>query len=278
MSITDIVIPFPAEASWRLKRSPVVRQIRPGQLATRLRDMIAAGELRPGGPVTLQSLSAQFGVSRSSLREAVRLLVAERRGEPLPRRGAVAEPITAAKIDEIVPIIGALEAVAGQFACARISSAELLDLEALHQRLALHFHQGDACAYMQTADAIWQAVFTIAGNDSLSMMHAMLLRQVGWSRVADQAPAEWDAAAQEHELMLRALQVGNEDLWTLVASRHHRHRAALLRRHASERNGMPSEAARGRLQAGWSRGRARAPKRSGIVQWLNAWLNDPAPR
>jgi len=124
------------------------------------------------------------------------------------------------------------------------------------------------------------------------MMHAMLLRQVGWSRVADQAPPEWDAAAQEHELMLRALQVGNEDLWTLVASRHHRHRAALLRQagarggegEAYQRpdrapyNGMLAEAARGGPRWPRVRGRVRAPKRSGIVQWLNAWLNDPAPR
>jgi hypothetical protein len=82
---------------------------------------------------------------------------------------------------------------------------------------------------METADAICSAVFAIAANDSLSKIHQMLLRQLRWSHVTERAPPEWAEAVEEQELMLRALRVRNGDLWTLLAGRHNRHRAALLR-------------------------------------------------
>src|SRR6266702_8228490 len=73
MSITDIVIPFPIQAS-RRSRSQMIRQIVPEELAKCMRDMIAAGELRPGRHVTVQELCARFGVSRASVHEALKLL------------------------------------------------------------------------------------------------------------------------------------------------------------------------------------------------------------
>ena len=288
MSITDIVIPFPIQAS-RRSRSQIVRQIVPEELAKCMRDMIAAGELRAGN-VTIQGLCNRFGVSRASVREALKLLAAETRSRPLPNRGAVDRPVAQSKIDEIIPIVGALEGLAGQLACAQITHEELADIEVMHQRLADYFHHGDEKAYMETADAICNAVFAIAGNDSLSKIHQMLLRQLRWAQVADRAPPEWDEAAEEQELMLRALRMRNGDLWTLLASRYNRHRAALLRQ-------MPGQIARVRAfmraapadQRGTSAdvtgagsltrssrerpvGRAPASKPSGFIEWSKRWL------
>jgi len=194
-----------------------------------MREMIAAGEFRPGGHITIQGLCARFGVSRGSVREALKLLAAEARLRTFANRGAAAGTMPHAKIDEIVPIVGALEGLAGQLACDRIVHEELVDIEALHERLADHYHHSEEKAYMETADAICSAVFAIAANDSLSKIHQMLLRQLRWSHVTERAPPEWAEAVEEQELMLRALRVRNGDLWTLLASRHNRHRAALLR-------------------------------------------------
>jgi len=228
MSITDIVIPFPIPASRRSRRSRSLRQIVPEELANYMRDMIAAGEFRPGH-ITIQGLCARFGVSRAAVRDALKLLAAEARLRTFSNRGAAGGTMPHAKIDEIVPIIGALEGLAGQLACARIVHEELVEIEALHERLADHYHHSEESAYMETADAICRAVFAIAGNDSLSKIHQMLLRQLRWSHVAERAPPQWAEAVEEQELMLRALRVRNGDLWTLLACRHNRHRAALLR-------------------------------------------------
>jgi DNA-binding GntR family transcriptional regulator len=289
MSITDIVIPFPNQAS-RRSRSEILRQIVPEELANRMRDMIAAGELRPGGHVTMQQLCARFGVSRTSVREALKLLAAEGRIRPLPNCGAVDGKITQAKIDEIVPIVGALEALAGQLACAQITHEELADVEAMHRRLADHFQHGDAKSYMETADAICNAVLVIAANHSLSKIHEMLLKQLRWSHVADRAPPEWEEAMAEQELMLRALRVRNGDVWTLLASRHNRHRAALLRQTPGQiarvraymraapanQRGTSADAAGGGSLTGSSRerpiGRATTSKPSGFIEWSKRWL------
>lgn len=289
MSITDIVIPFPIQMS-RRSRSQIVRQIVPEELANCMRDMIASGELRPGGNVTMQGLCDRFGVSRTSVREALKLLAVEARIRPLPNSGAGHGPIAQAKIDEIVAIVGALEGLAGQLACARITHEELADIEEMHQHLADHFRDGDEKAYMETADAICNAVFAIAANDSLSKIHQMFLRQLRWSHVADRAPPEWDEAAEEQELMLRALRVRNGDLWTLLASRHNRHRAALLRpmsgRMAKVRAFMrtatanhqrtPTDVTGDRSLTGTPRerptGRAPASKPSGSIGWPRRWL------
>jgi DNA-binding GntR family transcriptional regulator len=252
--------------------------------------MIAAGELRAGGHVTMQGLCDRFGVSRASVREALKLLAAEARIRPLPNRGAADGPVAQAKIDEIVPIVGALEGLAGQLACAQITHEELADIEAMHQCLADHFHHGDEKAYMETADAICNAVLVIAANHTLSRIHEMLLRQLRWSHVADRAPPEWNEAVEEQELMLRALRVRNADLWTLLAIRHNRHRAALLRpmpgRMAKVRAFMRADPASHRRTSGdvtsggsltgSSRerpiGRATASKPSGSVGWPKRWL------
>ena len=286
MSITDIVIPFPNQAS-RRSRSQIVRQIVPEELAKCMRDMIAVGELRPGGHVTMQDLCTRFGVSRASVREALKLLAAEARIRPLPKCGAVD---TQARIDEIVPIVGALDGLAGQLACARITREELADIEAMHQRLADHFQHGDEKGYMETADTISNAVFVIAANDSLSKIHKVLLRQLRWSDVADRAPPEWDEAVKEQELMLRALRVRNGDLWTLLANRHNRHRAALLRQMpgriarirafmrdaAAIQRGTSADVTGGGSSTGSSRerpvGRATASKPSGFIGRPKRWL------
>jgi DNA-binding GntR family transcriptional regulator len=289
MSITDIVIPFPIQSS-RRSRSQIVRQIVPEELANCMREMIAAGELRPGGHVTMQGLCDRFGVSRASVREALKLLAAEARVRPMPNWGAVDGPIAQAKIDKIVPIVGALEGLAGQLACAQITHEELADIEAMHQRLTEHFRRGDERAYAETADAICNAVFVIAANDGLSKLHQMLLRQLRWWHVADRAPPEWDEAVEEQELMLRALRVRNGDLWTLLASRHNRHRAALLRQTpghlakvrafiraapANHRRMSPDVTSGGSL-TGSSRerpmARATASKPAGFIGWPMRWL------
>lgn len=231
MSTTEIALSVPIQASLPPgpSRNPIVRRMLPEELAKRMRDMIVAGELRPGGRITMQRLCARFGVSRTPVREALKVLAAEGLVRLIPNCSAVVEPITLAKIDEIMPIIGAFEILAGQLACAQINPLMLSRLEALHERLAHHFRHGEEKAYMETADAITSVVFAAAANDSLSKIHAMLLRQLRWSHVADRAPPEWGKAAEEQEQMLRALQVRDGDLWALLASRHLRHRTALLR-------------------------------------------------
>jgi len=242
MSINDIVIPFPTQASWQSRRSTsqMGRQVVVDEVASCIRRMVESGELRPGGQVDVQGLCARFGLSRATLREALNLVAAELHVRPFQDAGAADRSMRHVNSNEIVLIVGALEALAGQLACAHVTHEDISNIEALHERLADHFHHGEEEAYMEIADAICNAVFLIAANDTLSKMHRMFLKHLRWSRVARRAPLEWDEAAKEQELMLRALRARNGALWTLLATRHNRHRVALLREmsgHLSEFQG-----------------------------------------
>jgi DNA-binding GntR family transcriptional regulator len=210
------------------------RQVVVDEIASRIRRMVESGELRPGGQVDIQGLCARFGFSRAAFREALNLVAAELHVRPFQDSGLADRSIRRVNSNEIVLIVGALEGLAGQLACAHMTHEDLSGIEALHERLADHFHHGEEEAYMQIADAICNAVFLVAANDTLSKMHRMFLKHLRWSRVAKRAPPEWDEAAKEQELMLRALRARNGALWTLLATRHNRHRVALLREMSSQ--------------------------------------------
>ncbi len=221
--------------------APSGRQILPQQLTARLRDMIVRGELRQGSRIAMQRLCGFFGVSRTPLREAFKILAAEGLVLLMPNRGAVVEKITLEKVDQLLPIVGALEILAGELACMRMDPASILKIEMLHHQLTDHFRRRDARAFVETADAIMKSIFEVADNEALTTLRAMLLRRLRWSIANAKAPSEWEKAMAEQERLLQALKLGDPGLWSMVARRHFRHRAASFR----ERFGQSLEVATG---------------------------------
>jgi DNA-binding GntR family transcriptional regulator len=109
----------------------ILRRSLHDELATRLRDMIVNGELKPAQKIPEAELCERFGVSRTPMREALKVLAAEGLINLLPNRGAVVAKITQQEIDELFPIMGALEALAGELACARIDEPALVEIRRL---------------------------------------------------------------------------------------------------------------------------------------------------
>jgi len=213
-----------------LGKRVVERQALPDELAGRLREMIVRGELRPGSRINTPRLCSRFGVSRTPLREALKMLATEGLVELLPNRSALVRQVTDEMINELVPIVGTLEALAGRIACARIDEAALAEVEALHERLLQHLDQRDEASYMEIEDAILRAVFNIAGNKSLMKFYETLTVKLQWQAACHQTLAEWQQTAEVQKQLLHALQNRDGDLWAMVAYRHVLHRAALLLR------------------------------------------------
>ena len=93
----------------------------------RLRDLIVRGELAPGARLNERVLTARLGVSRTPLREAIKLLATEGLVELMPNRGAVVAPIEPARIAETLAVMGALESLAGELACAQASGQDVAE-------------------------------------------------------------------------------------------------------------------------------------------------------
>src|SRR6476620_5935910 len=101
------------------------------QARDRLRTLIVRGDLAPGVAILETKLSEELGISRTPLREALKLLAAEGLLELRSNRSAQIAPLRPVEIDEIFEVISALEGIAAELAASRMTSAELRRLTQL---------------------------------------------------------------------------------------------------------------------------------------------------
>lgn len=95
-----------------------------------LREAILRGDLKPGERLMELQLAAQLGVSRTPIREAIRMLEQEGLAVTMPRKGAEVAKMTLKGMEDVLEIRAALDELACQLACERISTEELEQLEA----------------------------------------------------------------------------------------------------------------------------------------------------
>src|SRR5499427_7640273 len=145
----------------------ILRKTLHHELVTLLRRMIIEGELRPGSRIAESRLCTHFGVSRTPLREALKVLSAEGLVRLLPNKGATVVRVTREEMEEIVPVLGTLEALAGELACANIHGDEIDGIQSMHGQMVEHYRRGEKQSYNTCNRAIHEAIFEIAANRTL---------------------------------------------------------------------------------------------------------------
>ena len=114
-----------------------------------LREMILRGELRAGEKVPEEQLCERFGVSRTPIREALKVLAAEGVLQILPHRGAIVARITEDQINELFPIMASLERLAGKLACATATDMDIARVRALHDEMMAFYKAEDEPNYLR---------------------------------------------------------------------------------------------------------------------------------
>ncbi len=176
------------------------------EVADRLRDLILSGQLSPRSRVNELELAEKFGISRTPLREAIKILATEGLLELLPNRGARVAVLSAAEIDDMLLVIGGLEAMAAELACARITDPEVDAIAVHHHAMVLHWRAGEEAAYFGRNRAIHEAIMAAARNPVLAGLYANLSGRIARARfTAHKTPAQWAKAVDEHERMLDLL-------------------------------------------------------------------------
>ncbi len=171
-----------------------------------LRTMILSGELRPGSRVPEIQLCGQLGVSRTPLREALRVLAAEGLVELRPHRGAVVTPIDPKEIAAVFEVMEALEALAGELACKRGTQEEFTELDQLHAQLHAQYDAGDRLAYFMTNRQIHAWIVAMARNPSLEATYAGFASKILRARsLANYDADRWRASLREHDSIMAAL-------------------------------------------------------------------------
>jgi DNA-binding GntR family transcriptional regulator len=185
--------------------TPIPRASLHDEVTNRIRDMIVEGRLAAGSGIAELELAGQLGVSRTPLREALKVLAAEGLVELLPGRGAVVKAVTAKDAQDMLALIALLEEQAGFAACAA-SDDEIAAIVALHERMRGHFDRRERLEYFRLNQEIHNAIVHAAGNASLALLHGILRTRMRRLRyVGNEAPANWTAAMAEHETFINAL-------------------------------------------------------------------------
>src|SRR6266403_1170512 len=117
------------------------------EILTRLRDYIVEGNIADGGRVPERELCAMFGISRTPLREALKVLASEGLVDLLPNRGARVRQLNEQDIHELFDLMGGLEALAGRLACEKITDAEFAEIERLHHEMYSAYLKRDMHGY-----------------------------------------------------------------------------------------------------------------------------------
>ncbi len=140
------------------------------QVAERLRARIYAHELPPGAWVDEQALADEFGISRTPMREALKVLASEGLVVLKPRRGCYVAEMSERDIDEIFPILALLEGRVVEEATGRLTSADISRLELIHAELERHGTANDANQFFEANQAFHNALQELAGNRWLSQL------------------------------------------------------------------------------------------------------------
>ena len=124
------------------------------EVVARLRHKLVEGEIPPGARVPERELCEALGISRTPLREALKVLAAEGLVVLLPNRGARAARLTRENVQDLFEVCEGLEALAGELACQRISDQQVAEIAALHAAMLTHFRAGELISYYGWNDAM----------------------------------------------------------------------------------------------------------------------------
>jgi len=210
--------------------TPIERRALHEDLADHLRRAIVHGELAPGERISEKALCEKFSVSRTPVREALKILSAEGLVRLNQNRGAAVTKLTRRDIEDAFPVMGALEALAGELAARKATDAQIERMRTLQTKLVSMFRKGDRKGYFRVNEEIHQLIMTAADNASLERLIRALSAQVRRARYhANLSRERWAAAVAEHEEILDAFSKRNgQRLSRLLKSHLANKRIALL--------------------------------------------------
>lgn len=185
---------------------PIRRASLHDEVVSRVRDMIVEGQFSFGTRIHEGRLCEQLGISRTPLREALKVLATEGLVDLSPNRGAIVREVTPKDMRDMLRVLGQLEALAGELACANASEADIAAIQEMHQRMMEHYAARNRMEYFKLNQAIHSAFVRLADNPTLQTMHETLQARIKRIRyLGNDHDTQWHDAADDHEKMIAAL-------------------------------------------------------------------------
>ena len=176
-------------------------------VVSRLRDMIIEGQLPVGVRIHEGQVGLALGVSRTPLREALKVLATEGLVELIPSRGAMVRQLTVKDARDMLVVLSSLEQMAGPMTCENASEDDIREVRRLHEEMLEFYAARDRLQYFKRNQQIHSLLISLSGNESLALVHDILQTRMKRIRyIGDQKLESWSAAVSEHEEMIAALE------------------------------------------------------------------------
>ncbi|MDQ0323872.1 DNA-binding GntR family transcriptional regulator [Pararhizobium capsulatum DSM 1112] len=179
-------------------------------LVARLTEMIQEGELPPGSRMPEIQLCEHFGVSRTPLREALKVLAADGWLVWRANHGARVSEVNVKEVAEVFELLGGIERLIGRLLVERIVASEHQELDAMHLELAHRHATEDRVSYFKINQNIHRRMAEFTGNRSLQDTYEALSKKVYRARtMANYGHERWDQSLKEHIDFMEALRRGD---------------------------------------------------------------------
>ena len=187
-------------------KRPLDRMSLHDQLVAKVREMIVDGELSAGAPLPEKMLCETFGVSRTPLREAFKILASKGLIELRSHRTPVVTPVNRDEIAHSFAIMVALDGVAGAQAATLATDADIARLDAMHGQLVALHRDATRAAYFRMNQDIHIEITRLAANPVLLNIWTTLNANIYRARATANYDAKrWTESVQEHEAFMALL-------------------------------------------------------------------------
>ncbi|HKX43965.1 MAG TPA: GntR family transcriptional regulator [Burkholderiaceae bacterium] len=204
----------PAAAPGRLRERALYEQV-----AEAVRARILAHTLHPGSWIDEQALAAEYGISRTPLREALKVLAAEGLVTMKLRRGAYVTEVSQRDLAEVYHLLALLESDAAAVVAQSASAAQIADLLALHQQLEDQVDDRDA--FFAANERFHMKLLEIADNRWRNQLVADLRKVMKLNRHHSLfKQGRLEASLKEHRQIMAALKARNAERARLLMQQH----------------------------------------------------------
>lgn len=186
-----------------------------------LREAILKGELKPGERLMELQLAAKLGVSRTPIREAIRMLEQEGLAVTIPRKGAEVAKMTEKDMEDVLQIRDALDELAASIACELISKEELEKLRRTMHEFEEYAKTGDVKKIAEADVKFHDIIYHATENPKLVNMLNNLREQMYRYRVEYlKDEKNYPILVKEHSEIVEGLTTKNKQKVTAAMHRH----------------------------------------------------------
>lgn len=181
-------------------------QTRAESLSDAIANAILSGELAPGLHLDEQVLARRFGVSRTPVRDALRLLNGTGLVDIRPRFGATVRSITPDELDMLFIAMGEIEATCARLATLSMTPVERGQLQRLHERMGRLAEADDRAGYTEANQEFHGLLYEGAHNVVVEeIAHNLRRRLTPYRKAQFRAPGRLLRSHAEHGLVVRAV-------------------------------------------------------------------------